>query len=348
MVLPSDLWLRRLLSLPVLIGALLAMAAGSLFVGAYTLQPAEVFAALWPGQNDPIHFLLIHIRLPRILLAGTIGAGLAISGAAIQGLFRNPLADQTLIGVTSGAMLFAVLSIVLMSSVLAVISSFFRQASTAFLAFLGGLGTTYFVYFLSRRRGKTDVTTMLLAGIAISAFSAAIAGLFIYLSTEQQLRDITFWSLGSISAASWTQVALTDPVVGLGIWVLRRHAPALNAILMGETEAFYLGIPVERVKRSVILVTALIVGACIAMSGIIGFVGLIIPHLLRLLGKSDYRFLLTRSALVGAFFLVGADTLARTLLAPAELPIGLLTAMVGAPFFLWLLMRSQQKDYALP
>lgn len=342
----SETWLSCLLSVPVLIGSLLATAAASLFVGAYALQPAEVWAAIWPGQDDAAHFLLVHIRLPRILLAGTIGAGLAISGAAIQGLFRNPLADQTLIGVTSGAMLFAVLSIVLMSSVLALVSSFFRQASTAFLAFLGGLGTTYFVYFLARRRGRTEVTTMLLAGIAISAFAAAIAGVFIYLSDEQQLRDITFWSLGSVSAANWTQVTLTGPIVGLGIVVLRRHAHALNAILMGETEAFYLGIPVERVKRTVILITALIVGACIAMSGIIGFVGLIIPHLLRLLGKADYRFLLTRSALVGALFLIGADTLARTLLAPSELPIGLLTAMVGAPFFLWLLVRSQQKAYA--
>lgn len=303
----------------------------------------EVLQSLFQSKNTQANFLVLNIRLPRIVLAAVAGAGLAISGAAIQGLFRNPLADQTLIGVTSGAMLFAVLSIVLMGSFLATFSELLRQASVALFAFLGGLSTTYLVYFLSRRNGKTYVMTMLLAGIAISAFAAAITGIFIYLSDDQQLRDITFWSLGSFSGANWIQVSICLPIIGLGVLILIRYAKSLNAILLGEQEAAYLGIPVEQVKSRIILITALIIGACIAMSGIIGFVGLVIPHFLRLLKGTDYRYLLKSAAILGATFMVLADTMARTVIAPAELPIGILTAMVGAPFFLWLLIQSQQE-----
>jgi len=207
--------------------------------------------------------------------------------------------------------------------------------------------TTYLVYLLSKREGKTSVMTMLLAGIAISAFAAAITGVFIYLSDDQQLRDITFWSMGSFGGASWIQVGIVFPIVILGIIFLTQNAKALNAILLGEMEANYLGIAVEKVKSRTILLTALIVGVCISMSGLIGFVGLVIPHFLRILKGTDYRYLLKSSALLGAVFLVFADTLARTIIAPAELPIGILTAMVGAPFFLWLLVKSQQKTFVV-
>lgn len=331
-----------LLELPSLIAFLLGVIVLALFFGAYQMNIEEMWQALFTKKNEQSSFILLHIRLPRIFLAAIAGAGLAISGAAIQGLFRNPLADQTLIGVTSGAMLFAVLAIVFVGSWLATLSAFLNQATVAVFAFLGGLLTTYFVYFLSRRQGTTNVMTMLLAGIAISAFAAAITGLFIYQSDEQQLRDITFWSLGSFSGANWIQVLISLPVVGIGMLLLNSYAKPLNAILLGEKEAIYLGIAVEKIKSRIILITALIIGVCIAMTGIIGFVGLIIPHFLRLLNGTDYRYLLKSSALTGAIFLVLTDTLARTVIAPAELPIGILTAMVGAPFFLWLLIKNQQ------
>ncbi len=339
--------LNDILSLPALGILLLLSMGGALFFGAYPMSLGEVWSSVVQSNHEQGNFLIWHIRLPRILMAALTGAGLAVAGAAIQGLFRNPLADPSLIGVTSGAMLFAVLAIVLMGSLLADAAAILQQATVAIFAFVGGVVTTYFVYFLSRRQGKTYVMTMLLAGIAISAFAAAITGVFIYLSDDQQLRDITFWSLGSFSGASWTHFFITAPVIGLGIVLLNRYARALNAILLGEMEAAYLGIPVEQVKSRIILLTALMVGVCIANSGIIGFVGLIVPHFLRLLKGTDYRYLLKSSALVGAIFLVLADTLSRTIIAPAELPIGILTAMVGAPFFLWLLLRTQQEKFLL-
>ncbi|MGK0365029.1 MAG: iron complex transport system permease protein [Saprospiraceae bacterium] len=336
-----------LLSLPVLSVLTFLSIFGALFFGAYTLDFTEVLTGLTMNGDQQTNYLLLNIRLPRILLSALTGAGLAISGAAIQGLFRNPLADQTLIGVTGGAMLFAVLSIVLFGSTLAVLPEFFKQLTLALFAFGGGILTTYGVYFLSKKNGKVYVMTMLLAGIAVSAFSGAITGIFIFLSDDQQLRDITFWSLGSFGGATWLQFLIAAPIVGGSILVLIRYAKALNALLPGEKEAAYLGIEIEKVKSRIIAFTALIVGVCIAFSGIIGFVGLVIPHALRLLYGTDYRYLLRSSALVGALFLVTADTLARTIIAPAELPIGILTAMVGAPFFLWLLLKTQREKLIL-
>lgn len=341
---------KLLFRLPILILLLGLSIIGSTLLGAYQASLAEIgqsIARLLSGEQNATAFLLLHIRLPRILLAGLVGAGLSIAGAAIQGLFRNPLAEPSLIGITSGAMLFAVLSIVSMGTLLASVSAVFQQASVAIFSFVGGLLTTYLVYFLSSRKGRTNVMTMLLAGIAITAFAAAIKGIFIYLSDDQQLRDITFWSLGSLSAASWTQLTIIAPIILLGTVLLSQHARALNAIMLGEKEATYLGVEVEKVKSRIILITALLVGVSIAMSGIIGFVGLVIPHFLRLIKGTDYRYLLRASALLGAVFLICTDTLARTLIAPAELPIGILTAMVGAPFFLWLLLRTQRKTFAL-
>ncbi|MEM9984324.1 MAG: iron ABC transporter permease [Bacteroidota bacterium] len=329
-----------ILSLAILLCLCLVWA---LFQGAFNLGFAEVVQVLL-GQGEPTqNYLIFQIRLPRIVLSIIAGAGLAISGAAIQGLFRNPLADQTLIGVTAGASLFAVIAIVLMGSYLAVWAEILKQATVSFFAFVGGFATTYLVYFLSKDRGRTNVLTMLLAGIAIAAFGGAITGVFVYLSDDQQLRDITFWTMGSFSGANWVHVAIAAPIVVIGTLLLLQFAKPLNAILLGEKEAQYLGINVERVKSRTILLTALMVGVCISMTGLIGFVGLVVPHFLRLLKGPDYRFLLPASALVGAIFLIGADTLSRTIIAPAELPIGILTASVGAPFFLWLLLKRQKE-----
>ena len=336
-----------------LITGLILLVGISLLVGAYDLSFSAFVNVLQQnvlastgadhGKVASDSYLLFQIRLPRILMAGITGAGLAITGAAIQGLFRNPLADPSLIGITSGAMLFAVLAIVTMSTVLAAISGILQQFLIVVFAFIGGISTTYLVYFLSRKNGKTYVMTMLLAGVAITALAGAVTGIFIYLSDEQQLRDITFWSLGSFSGTSWTHLLIAIPIVVPGIVLLHRYSNALNAIMLGEHEAHYLGVRVEKVKTNVIVLTSVIVGVCIALSGIIGFVGLIIPHFIRLLNGSDYRELMTYSALGGAIFMIIADNIARVIIAPAELPIGILSALIGGPFFLWLLVRVKKE-----
>jgi iron complex transport system permease protein len=330
--------------LPVLLFLLLALASVSaMATGAYDLSSADLWLALTGQAAELEQFLVWHVRLPRLLLAIIVGSALAITGAATQGLFRNPLAEPTLIGVTSGAMLFAVGMLVISARLLAFFPLWIQQVGVSLAAFLGALLTTGIVYRLSAGRGRLNVATMLLAGIAIAALTGAITGLLIYQSDENELRDITFWSLGSLSGANWTQVAIAAPIVLCGSFFLRRDALALNAFLLGEREAAQLGFSVERVKKRVIVWTALIVGVCISLTGLIGFVGLVIPHLLRLWMGTDYRRLLLYSALLGASFLLLADTLSRTIVAPAELPIGILTALVGAPFFLWLLLRERRK-----
>lgn len=324
---------------------------GSLLVGAYptTLSTlGQVLSNLLFDSNlETVDFLILNIRLPRALLAILTGAGLAISGAAIQGLFRNPLADPTLIGVSSGAVLFAVIAIVFLTTAFAQIADWLQQATISLAAFGGSVLTTFLVYRIARNKQTVSVMTMLLAGIAISALASAVVGFMIFLSDEQQLRDITFWTLGSLSGASWTSVLFTFPLIGLGVILLCRHARALNALMLGEKEAAYLGVTVEQVKKQVIVYSALIVGVCISITGIIGFVGLVIPHFLRLVSGSNYQALLPYSALTGAIFLLITDTLARTVVAPAELPIGIITAIIGAPFFLWLIYRNQRNRFAL-
>ena len=326
---------------------LLIMAVASIFVGASGFEWKQLGSLFASGGavESQFQYVLWHIRLPRVLLAGTVGAGLAVSGAAIQGLFRNPLADHTLIGVSNGAMLFAVTAIVIGGASMELLPSLVKNLTVGAFAFVGGLLTTLLVFALSSRKGHTSVITMLMAGIAISAFAAAAAGLMIYFSDEQQLRDISFWSLGSFGAADWMKLAVAAPVILPACLMLHRLSKELNAILLGESEAMYLGVSVQSVKRRIIVITSLMIGVSIAVSGIIGFVGLIVPHFIRLIKGSDYRFLMKSSALVGALFMILADSLARTVIAPAELPIGILTAFVGAPFFLWLLMNSRQKAF---
>jgi iron complex transport system permease protein len=331
--------LRPLLILTALL--LLALAIG-LGLGAFALAPAELWTALTGGAGELQTFLIWEVRIPRMLLAVVVGSALAYTGAATQGLFRNPLAEPTLIGVTSGAMLFAAGALVLSKSWMMMLAPWMQQFAVSLAAFCGALLTTLIVYRLGARTGRINVATVLLAGIAIAALAGAGTGLLTYWSDESQLRDLTFWSLGSLGGANWTQLALVLPVVVVGGFFLQRDALALNAFLLGEREAAQLGFDVNRVKRRVIVWVALIVGVCISLTGLIGFVGLVIPHLLRLWQGTDYRRLIIYSALLGGSFLLAADTLARTIVAPAELPIGILTALVGAPFFLWLLLRQRR------
>jgi iron complex transport system permease protein len=279
------------------------------------------------------------VRLPRTALGLLVGAGLAVSGAMMQGLFRNPLADPGVVGVTSGAALFAVGGIVLGStSLLAPVSLLLGSHFLPLMAFLGGLLNTWLLYKIATRGGQTHTTTLILSGIAVGALSAALMGLLIFMADDRQLRDITFWNLGSLGGATFTRVISVLPFVVLVTAIIPFVARGLDALILGDAAAFHMGVPVQRLKRLVILAVAAACGATVAVAGSIGFVGIVVPHLLRLVIGPSHRFLLPASAIGGAALLLVADSVARTIVAPAELPIGIITALFGAPVFLMLLL----------
>ena len=297
----------------------------------------ETDAAFTPLQEN----VLMQIRLPRVVLGLLIGAALGVAGTAIQGLFRNPLADPALIGISSGAAFFAAMMIVFSGSVLHFVDVLLGHWSLPAAAFLGGFLTTLVIYRLATHNGVTSVPTMLLAGIAINALATAGVGILIFTANDAQLRDIAFWNLGSLGLADWNTVATIIPFVIITVVPLVLMARALNALLLGELEAEHLGYNTERIKQGIVVLVALAVGAGVAVSGIIGFVGLIVPHLIRLIIGPDHRYVLPGSLLLGAALLTAADLLARTVASPAEVPIGIVTALVGAPFFLYLLVRDR-------
>lgn len=293
------------------------------------------------GDNlEQAELILGQIRVPRTLLGLAVGAVLALSGVAMQGLFRNPLADPGLVGVSSGAALGAAVAIVA-GAWYGGISEMIAPYLLSISAFAGGLIVTGIVYRLGRREGQTSVGIMLLAGVAMTALAGSIIGLFSYLADDATLRTLTFWNLGTLNGASYVRLWPLLLVCVLVILWLPRRAKALNALLLGESEARHLGIEVERLKRELVLCIALGVGAAVAAAGLIGFVGLIVPHLVRLIAGPDHRVVLPASALAGASLLLFADVFARLVLAPAELPIGIVTALIGAPLFLFLLVRGR-------
>lgn len=285
--------------------------------------------------------ILETVRLPRVILGILIGASLAVSGAIMQGLFRNPLADPGIVGVSAGAGLGAVTFIVLGAGVLSPVAAFFGIYHIPIAAFVGGLVTTFILYKVSTRNGQTSVATMLLAGIALGALAGAFTGLLVFWADDQQLRDLTFWGLGSLAGATWTKIFAVAPIIIPVLLFAPVLARNLNAMTFGEATAQHLGVNVQLFKRAAIVAVAAATGASVAASGGIGFVGIVVPHLLRLWIGPDHRFLLPSSAFLGAAMLLIADAVARQIVAPAELPIGIVTAAVGAPFFLWILLRRR-------
>lgn len=330
-----------------LLGALLLAAmAMSLLTGASDASLARLVAALFEGTlADPAlardRLIILDIRLPRLILGVLIGAGLAVAGVVMQGLFRNPLADPGLVGVSAGAGLGAVSMIVLGGTMLAPVVALLGIHGLQVFAFLGGLVTTMVLYRVATRGGQTQVATMLLAGIAIAALSGALMGILIYLASDSQLRDFTFWSMGSLAGSNWQKVLASGPIILVALLVCARLAPGLNGLTLGEATAAHMGVPVERLKKLAIVAVAAATGAAVAVSGGIGFVGIVVPHLLRLAIGPDHKFLLPASALLGAAFLLAAEAVSRTIVAPAELPIGIVTAAIGGPFFLWILLRKR-------
>jgi len=275
------------------------------------------------------------IRVPRMLMAALVGAGLGISGAALQGLFRNPLADPGLIGVSSGAAFAVALSVILGVST----QSLFVQPLAAFI---GGLSLTFLIYAFAHRGGRAQMATMLLVGIAVNALLGSAISFILSFSDDEELRDIVFWLLGSLAGSLWDFVYTAGPLILIAIVVLIRQSGALNLLTLGNAEARHLGVPVQRTQLLIVTAAALATGAGVAVAGVVGFIGLIAPHMVRLVVGPDHRRLIPASALAGAILVLGADLAARTIVAPAEMPLGVLTAIIGTPIFLFLIDRARR------
>lgn len=285
--------------------------------------------------------VLWDIRAPRMVMGICVGAALAVSGAVMQGLFRNPLADPGLLGVGTGASLGAIGVIVLGASLPVGFLAIAGDSLLPVAAFVGAWLSMLVLYKVSTRAGRTSVATMLLAGIALSALFGALSGVLVYLADDLQLRELTFWSLGSLSGASWIKVSVAGPIIVIAVTISCGLGRGLNGLALGEATAHHMGLPVERIKNIAIFAVSAAVGAAVAISGGIGFIGIVVPHLLRLATGPDHRSLLINAGLLGASLLLGADMVARVIVAPAELPIGIITAVMGAPVFLWILLRKR-------
>ncbi|MBQ4766673.1 iron chelate uptake ABC transporter family permease subunit [Pectobacterium versatile] len=320
-------WLIALLLLMV---ALMVSAAN---MGALTLS----LKMLWQTPlDDPIWHIWLNIRVPRVLLAILVGGALACSGAIMQGLFRNPLADPGLLGISSGAALCVALTIVLPLGLPPLLALY----GPMFAAFAGSLAITVIIFILSRSE-QGGLTRLLLAGIALNALCIALIGVLTYISTDQQLRQFSLWGMGSLGQAQWPMLLVASTLTIPAMIATLYYARRLNLLQLGDEEAHYLGVNVKRTKHILLLLSSLLVGVAVAVSGVIGFVGLIIPHLIRLHLGADHRWLIPGSILGGACLLLFADTLARTLLAPAEMPVGLLSSLIGGPYFLWLIVQHK-------
>lgn len=289
---------------------------------------------LWSHGDEALRQIWLTIRLPRVLLALVIGGSLALSGCVMQGLFRNPLADPGLLGISSGAALAVALWVVLPLSLPALIMLYAPMLA----AFLGALAATVVIFFLSQQRDGS-LSRLLLVGIAINALCGAAVGVLSWLSNDAQLRQLSLWGMGSLGQAQWSTLLAVASLMIPTVLVIWRLAGALNLLQLGEEEAHYLGVDVAVVQRVLLLCSALLVAAAVAVSGVIGFVGLVVPHLVRMWLGADHRAAIPGSVLAGALLLLIADTIARTLVAPAEMPVGLLTSLLGAPWFLWLIFR---------
>lgn len=324
-----------------LISVCLSLAVGPTGISFASLPNALEAAIGWRDDPEALRqrLVLLDIRLARTLLGAFVGAALATAGATMQGLFRNPLADPGLIGVSSGAALAAVATIAFADQAVGVLPEALRAHVLPVMAFFGGLITTVALVAIARRNGQISTGTLLLAGVAIAALAGSASGFISYVSDDRQLRDLTLWSLGSLSGASWPKVFAILPFALALILAVPLLVRPLNGLLLGEAEAFHLGIDVEKSKRIAIIVTALAVGAAVAVAGIVGFVGLVVPHLVRLITGPDHRIILPAGALLGASLVILADVVARMAVRPAELPLGIVMAAIGAPVFLHLVLR---------
>jgi len=327
---------------------LVIIAVLSLNTGVYDFGENSPFRALWqfikgdPSLSLSDKYVIWDVRAARIVMAILIGGMLSVSGTSLQGLFKNPLATGDLIGLTSGATLLAAIAIVLGGHFKEYLPEVVQFSLVGIAAFIGSFLSMMLVYRISTSGGKTNVVMMLLTGVAITAIGFSITGFLIYISKDEQLRDLTFWNLGSLAAATWTKNIILAVVMTIAYMILLPKGKALNAMMLGEKDAQHLGINVEKLKKQIIITVALMVGTCVAFSGTIGFVGLIVPYILRLLFKSNNTFILPLSAMCGSILLLTADTFSRSIVAPSELPIGILTALMGGPIFIAILVKFKK------
>ncbi|MFB7058324.1 FecCD family ABC transporter permease [Streptomyces vinaceus] len=324
--------------------ALAGLALASAGVGAYGIPVGDVLGSaahrlgLGGAPLDRVgESVLWNVRLPRVVLALLVGASLGCAGALMQGVFGNPLAEPGVIGISAGAAVGAVAAIGLGLS-------FLGNWTITACAFVAGLVTVGSVYLLSRSGGRTEVVTLILTGIAVNSFAGALIGLFVFFADSGQVNQITFWQLGSLAQATWPKVLAVLPCALAGLVIAPFHSRRLDLLSLGERPARHLGVDVERLRLALILVVALLTAAAVAVAGVITFVGLLVPHLLRMANGPGHRFLVPGSALAGAVVLLAGDLAARTVARPAELPLGVLTALIGSPFFFWLLRRTRRKQ----
>lgn len=325
-------WLFAML-ITLLVLAVLAANIGAMHLSLPMLWAAPADSMLWQ--------IWLNIRLPRVLLAMLVGAALALSGAVMQGLFRNPLADPGLLGISSGAALAVALALVLPLALPAILALYLPMLA----AFIGSMAITLIIFALTRS-GQAGLSRLLLVGIAINALCGAAVGVLSWVSNDQQLRQLSLWGMGSLGQAQWSTLLASASLIIPAALLIQWLAARLNLLQLGEEEAHYLGVDVQRTQRHLLILSALLVAAAVAVSGIIGFIGLVVPHLMRICLGADHRWMLPGSVLAGAILLLVADTLARTLVAPAEMPVGLLTSLLGGPWFLWLILRRQGSSHA--
>jgi len=298
--------------------------------------PAREFADVLFGKQTENSGILLQIRLPRVLLCLIIGAGLAAVGAVMQGIFKNPLVDSYTLGMSSGAALGAVISIVT-----GIGFSIGDISTTGVFAFIGAVVTLFFVYNLARNKNAVAVNSLLLAGVAVSYFLSAVIS-FLMLLNHDSINHIVFWTMGSLSLTSWSKMAMAYIVIAPSIIALMVFARELNIFALGDESAQYLGIDVEKLKKILLVICCIIVGVVVSVSGTIGFLGLVAPHIIRMLVGSDNRKVIPYSALLGAILLIASDTLGRTLIQPVEIPVGVMTSIMGGPFFIFLLRKQRQ------
>lgn len=309
----------------------------SVSVGAVNIPPREAIKIIFMGELSDNRDILMGIRIPRVLVSAVLGAGLSAVGAVMQGIFKNPLVDSYTLGMSAGASLGAVISIVAGINI-----RILGYSSTGIFAFIGAISTLIFVYTLSKTKNIISITSLLLAGVTVSYFLSSIIS-FIMMLNRKQIEHIMFWTMGSISSSTWEKFIVSSLFIISGILVLCLYSRELNIMSLGEESAHYLGINTERLKYILLFVCSIIVGAVVSTGGTIGFLGLIVPHIIRITRGSDHRKMIPYSAILGASVLMLSDTIGRILIQPKEIPVGVMTSVLGGPFFIILLRRQKRK-----
>ena len=333
--------------------SLLIISFLSLTIGPVKITLLEIIDVIFNQLNINTNFsnsdlsqafktVVLDIRFPRIVMGIIVGVALGVSGAILQGLFRNPLVDPGFIGVSSGSAIGAMF-VIMFSHLIGIQNNFYVQFILPIFSMLGGLLTTILVYKMSKMSGKTNIMAMLLSGIAINAFSGSIIGFLVYRASDMELRSFTFWTLGSLDNTSWLIVSISLLLISIPLFIAIKIRKQLDIFMLGDSEAGYLGINIERLKKKIIAISALMVGVTVAFCGMIGFIGLVTPHLVRLIMGPSHKTLIFGSAILGAIILILADFISRIIIAPAQLPIGIITSALGAPFFLWLIVSQKRK-----